>query len=186
MIKRESIYQEKIYKIEQFYLGDGKILEDFEIKFIEEEKYSEDRDNYVRVCHDAFIFYEGKVLLFKRNNEPEKGEFWPIGGAVHKGRSFEKSLRIKVENECGLKIKNLQLIGINRLLIGPTENFKKGSDDITFSYFVEGEGKIIMDKDNKDYLLVGLVDFENIKNSLNEYVSKMVEKCFEVQKNLQS
>ncbi|PJE81435.1 hypothetical protein COU58_02450 [Candidatus Pacearchaeota archaeon CG10_big_fil_rev_8_21_14_0_10_32_42] len=165
--------------MQEYYFQNGEELKKFKTSFLPEEDYLDYRGNFVRVCHDAFILYGGKILLFKRNNEPEKGEFWPIGGGVLRGRDIENSLKEKVMDECGLEIKIKKLLGINRLLIGSSESLKRGSDDIVFTYLVEGYGKMVLNSDNKEPLFLYKNNCSLIKPKLNMYVAENVKKILE-------
>ncbi|MDA2932962.1 NUDIX domain-containing protein [Acidobacteria bacterium AH-259-D05] len=64
------------------------------------------------LCVDAVIKnHDGEYLLVKRKNKPLKGEWWVIGGRVHKGETLEKAIIRKVKQELALDIKKLVPIG---------------------------------------------------------------------------
>ncbi len=50
-----------------------------------------------------------KVLLFKRSNEPLKGEFFTLGGRIMKGENLKNSAIRKVEEEIGIRVSSNQL-----------------------------------------------------------------------------
>ena len=74
------------------------------------KEYAEGRQVMVRACHDIFIKINGGILLVERRGYPAKGELWSIGGGIEKGTLIKDSLRKKVEEECGLEIKNLKFL----------------------------------------------------------------------------
>jgi ADP-ribose pyrophosphatase YjhB (NUDIX family) len=52
----------------------------------------------------ALIHKDGKVLLVKRNNEPNKGKWALPGGLVELGERVEEAVRREVREEVGLEI----------------------------------------------------------------------------------
>ena len=64
------------------------------------------------LCVDVILKNSsGKYLLIKRKNEPYQGQWWVIGGRVHKGETLQKSALRKVREEIGLNIKTLSPVG---------------------------------------------------------------------------
>lgn len=43
----------------------------------------------------------GKYILFRRENEPLKGEWWVVGGRVEKGEEIDDAVRRKLMEEIG-------------------------------------------------------------------------------------
>jgi ADP-ribose pyrophosphatase YjhB (NUDIX family) len=78
------------------------------------------------VCSDCdFIFYldpklvacvivesEGKIVLLKRDIEPQKGKWVMPGGYVDRGEVVEAAALRETEEECGLKIRLKNLLGV--------------------------------------------------------------------------
>lgn len=57
------------------------------------------------LCVDVdLVLPSGSHVLFRRCNEPLKGEWWPVGGRVWKGEGPEAAARRKVREETGLEI----------------------------------------------------------------------------------
>ncbi|MFO7180191.1 MAG: NUDIX domain-containing protein [Pseudomonadota bacterium] len=54
----------------------------------------------------------GRYLLVKRENEPLRGEWWVVGGRVLKGERAEAAARRKLEEEIGLTVPRLELLGL--------------------------------------------------------------------------
>ena len=69
--------------------------------------------DYIGVGCGAFILNEdGKVLLQKRNKEPEKG-YWSIpGGKLEWMETFEEAVKREIKEECDIDIKIEKLLGI--------------------------------------------------------------------------
>lgn len=64
------------------------------------------------LCVDIIIKnLNDNYLLIKRANNPLKGEWWVIGGRVLKCESLKQAAIRKLEEEVGLKITTLKLVG---------------------------------------------------------------------------
>ena len=64
-------------------------------------------------CVDTMIYSgERGWLLGKRKNPPAKGEWFSIGGRLFKGESLAACAIRKVWEEAGLRIRDLQFVGI--------------------------------------------------------------------------
>jgi 8-oxo-dGTP diphosphatase len=62
---------------------------------------------------DCVIFdNEGRVLLIKRKNEPFKGSYALPGGFVDIGETVEAACRREVQEEVGIELGDLSLIGV--------------------------------------------------------------------------
>lgn len=69
--------------------------------------YSDAIENLPILCVDVDIVTQAEELgdvrhvLFKRCNEPLKGQWWLLGGRVYKGEKAEDAVRRKLKEECG-------------------------------------------------------------------------------------
>ena len=66
----------------------------------------EDYAHYIRVapvlCVDVILRTpSGKYVLFKRENEPLKGEWWVVGGCVEQGEEVVCAAHRKLQEEIG-------------------------------------------------------------------------------------
>ena len=101
--------------------------------FIKTEDYSLIHSSVPLLCHDVFIYIADKgVLLVKRNELPESGQYWPIGGRVERGISTEESLRNKTKKESGLFLEDIQFVGCGRTFF-QTDPFNHGKGTDTFN-----------------------------------------------------
>ena len=66
----------------------------------------------------AVIFRDGKVLLVRRAHSPGKGLYSLPGGRVEYGESLHVALAREVDEETGLKIQILGLVGLHEVLPG--------------------------------------------------------------------
>lgn len=79
---------------------------------IPKEQYTQIIEVLPILCVDIIIQnLQGEFLLIKRANEPLKDQWWVIGGRVLKGETLEKAAIRKVEEEVGLKITDVKLVG---------------------------------------------------------------------------
>jgi len=79
---------------------------------IPKEQYTQIIEVLPILCVDIIIQNsQGEFLLIKRANEPLKDQWWVIGGRVLKGETLEKAAIRKVEEEVGLKITDVKLVG---------------------------------------------------------------------------
>ena len=60
----------------------------------------------------VIIYKENKVLLLKRKNTHGEGSWSPPGGHLEFNEELEDCARREVEEETGLKVKNIKFIGI--------------------------------------------------------------------------
>lgn len=67
-------------------------------------------DNRPKVGIGVLIFKDGKVLFGQRLNAHGEGSWCPPGGHLEFGESFEDCAKREVDEESGLKVKNLQVI----------------------------------------------------------------------------
>lgn len=131
-------------------------------------------------CHDVFIKYQDGILLVNRDNYPAKNTLWPIGGRVERGSDAIESLKNKVKNECGLKIKNIKFLGTARTLF-KTDPFGhgKGTDTMNLAYSAEGYGKIKLDKLHNNPTIVTLKDYKKgLAIKLHPYVDDFLKQAF--------
>jgi hypothetical protein len=140
--------------------------------------YSWSHQNLVVFCHDVFIAYDGGILLVTRDNEPAKGELWPIGGRVERGVEIEKSLKIKVKEECNLTITNIKELGTGRtLFIADPFGHNHGTDTFNMAYAAQGHGKLKLNKLHKKPVLVSKKNYTpEFSKKLAPYVRKFLEK----------
>ena len=62
------------------------------------------------VC--AIVEKEGKIVLLRRDIEPQKGKWVMPGGYVDRGEVVEAAVHRETEEECGIKIHLIKLLGV--------------------------------------------------------------------------
>ena len=61
----------------------------------------------------------GRVLLVRRAREPLRGEWSIPGGLLHLGEALEEGVRRELEEETGLRVEPLKVLGVfDRILYG--------------------------------------------------------------------
>lgn len=82
------------------------------MSFIPAKEYAQIVKVLPVLCVDVLLKNEaGEYLLVKRTNEPRKGQWWVVGGRVHKGETLEQAARRKIKEELDLKLNSLKPIG---------------------------------------------------------------------------
>jgi len=61
---------------------------------------------------DALLIESGRILLIKRGNEPFKGQWALPGGRLEDNETAEECLVREMEEETGLRVEPVKLIGI--------------------------------------------------------------------------
>jgi len=75
-------------------------------KHIEEPLYKTITENIPILCVDIVVKYEDQYLLVKRNNDPLKDVFWPIGGRIYKAEKAFSAAKRKLLEEANIKTYN--------------------------------------------------------------------------------
>lgn len=119
---------------------------------------------------NILIFAEGKVLLMKRakNKIVDPGRFSGIGGKVEPGESYLQTAIRELEEETGIKLKNLKPYGITQTIDPPT-----GAEWVSVNFI----GKIpkivnIPPSEDGEFYWVKPVEAEklDIVNDLKKYI----------------
>ena len=72
-------------------------------------------ENTPLVSIDLCLVCDGQVLLGKRNNDPLRGEWFTLGGRIHKNETWQHALLRIVKVELGLcdtAVKSFSLMGV--------------------------------------------------------------------------
>jgi len=119
---------------------------------IPEEEYKNIVDKIPLMCVDCVIVSEGKYLLVKRDNEPLKGVYWTPGGRVLKGEKLYDAVIRKVEEETGLIVRPISVVGFYEDFYKKNELGLKmvHTTSIVFSATVVS-GEIKLDNQSSDY-----------------------------------
>lgn len=80
--------------------------------YIDEKTYTKIIDLIPILCVDIILTNtEGKYLLIKRANQPLLGQWWVIGGRVHKGEKIIDAVNRKVLEETRITASKLSFCG---------------------------------------------------------------------------
>ncbi len=132
----------------------------------------------VIACHDAFIEYNGGILLVKGNAPTYKGCFGPVSSEIKKGLHIETSLRKTIKDDVNLEVEHINSLGVSRMFF-EEEPFGSGniSDTIRFAYFGKGSGDLRLN--NKSYSTYTIIQPKNyndsLRLSLHPYVKDLME-----------
>ena len=152
-------------------------LEKLKADFVEKEDYIKAHKNLPIPCHDVFIKYHGGIILVKRKIFPAKDIFWGLGGRIQRGVLLEESLKQKIKQECGLDLKNIQILGFGRHLF-ETEPFGhgKGTDTPCLVFFAEGIGELKLDNLHENPEIITKEKYtEEFKEKLHPYIKDFMD-----------
>ena len=121
----------------------------------------------------AVIIKDGKILLVKRGNEPNR-DMWSIpGGIVKVGEGLIEALKREVEEEVGLKIDVGDVACVSEEII--EENGKIRFHYVIIDFFAEVVGGEL--KPNSDALDAKWVDLNDIDSlEVVDFVKKLVKR----------
>ncbi len=121
----------------------------------------------------AVIIRDGKILLVKRGNEPNRN-MWSIpGGIVKVGESLAEALRREVEEEVGLKIEVGDVACVSEEII--EENGKIRFHYVIIDFFADVvEGELKPDSDALDARWVDLDDVDSL--DVVNFIKKLVRR----------
>ena len=154
-------------------------LKKLEAKFMDKDSYITAHKGMVIACHDAFVQYENGILLVRRKDFPAKGLLWPVGGRLLRGIPTEESMRMKVEEECGLQLENMIELGYARVFL-ETEPFGHGAgtDSTAIVYFGRGKGKIKLNHLHEEPTIVTPEQYASkYRSTLHPYVVDYMDKA---------
>ena len=128
---------------------------------------------------DAVIILNGKIVLIKRKNPPYQGNFALPGGFVEIGETTEEAIVREVQEETGLSIKIIKLLGVYS---DPLRDPR--GHTVSVCYLVFGEGKPKADSDAEDIELFKITDLpqlafdhntiiDNARDDIDAILSKM-------------
>ncbi|MCH7850059.1 MAG: hypothetical protein IH845_00245 [Nanoarchaeota archaeon] len=164
-----------IYK--EYRIGnDGIDLCSLKASRMELEDYRVAHQNLPILCHDVFIEFDEGIIFGKRNNEPAKGMFWPIGGRLERGIPMEESLRNNARKESGLELENLEILALTRYYY-PTDPFDhgKGTDTPTLVYFANGVGSMKRDSQHETLITISREEYLRGNYKLDQFNTDMMD-----------
>jgi len=113
---------------------------------------------------EAAIVIDGSLLFLRRKNDPAMGQWWFAGGRIHRGESFEETLRREVKEETGLEIESYRFIKAYSRVF-PERH------DITIAYLCKcKESKIELDSEHSEYKL-----FNKMPKDLHPYLLETIK-----------
>lgn len=164
--------------VEEFMEEDGTevVLKDLEGEFMATEDYSKAHANIVIAYHDIYLEYDNGILLVNRDIVPAKNELFPIGGRILKGVKLLDSLEIKVMEECGLKVTDMEYLDTTREL-WRTDPFGhgKGTDCISLAFKGIGHGDLNLNELHSSPVIVTRDNYDIIRKTLHPYVQKFMD-----------
>ncbi|MFC1654080.1 NUDIX domain-containing protein [Patescibacteria group bacterium] len=112
---------------------------------------------------------DGKILLQKRNLNPEKGSWALVAGYLGWDETLEECMERELKEELGLKLNHLSLFGI----YSDPKRDKDGRQNVAVVYVGEVEGKIKIDPYEVEE--AGWFDLDDLPEKIAFDHRKMIE-----------
>jgi ADP-ribose pyrophosphatase YjhB (NUDIX family) len=117
----------------------------------------------------ALIERDGKVILLKRDIEPEEGKWVMPGGYVDRGEVVEEAALRETEEECGLRIRLTGLLGVYSY---------PGKVEVVIVYLAEHQGgELVAGDETRAFGCFSLEEipwaelaFESTRDALDDYL----------------
>jgi colanic acid biosynthesis protein WcaH len=123
--------------------------------FILREKYAEIIEVLPILCVDILVRNTaGEYLLIKRENEPKKGFWWPIGGRVLKGEKLEDAVRRKIVEETAVQVRDVRPIGYFETVADANPfdlPFQYHAVSVVFTALVDDQQRIKLDEQSSEW-----------------------------------
>tara|TARA_E500000178_G_C17017483_1_gene753755 strand:+ start:1122 stop:1574 length:453 start_codon:yes stop_codon:yes gene_type:complete len=148
--------------------------------FIDEKLYAKIIHSIPVVTVDLVIFNleKNKVLLFKRNNEPLKDNYYTPGGRVNKNETLNNAIIRKSKEELGIdiEINNLQYCGMMEEFFETTK-FEKVSNgthhiNILYKFTLNNIDNIKLDNQHNEFKWFDIKD-----TNLHHYIKDKINIC---------
>ncbi len=121
----------------------------------------------------AVIIEDGKILLVKRGNEPNKGKWSIPGGLVRTGETLEEALKREIKEEIGVDIEIGEVACVTEEIFYDREG-KVKYHYIIIDFFAEiKSGKITAGSDAKDVRWVSIERLDEVE--VVPFVKRLVE-----------
>lgn len=113
-------------------------------------------------CVDIAVVYKDKFLILKRQNNPEKGKWWPPGGRILKGESLEEAARRKIREETGISTQKVQFLGADSTVFKNSAFIGVSSHTVNFIFLAELQSikDIKLDSQSSEHRWLSRVDSE--------------------------
>lgn len=147
--------------IEQGYTGSQ--------SYIDNDTYRRILDTIVVVCVDVLLLYEGKVVLGRRDQYPQK-DWWLFGGRMRTGEMFNKSAQRLIKHELDISVNEERFSMLttfaaawNQRAHPPIDNGTHTVSVVLVCNIKDAEYESI--RINEEYSKIKLFDLEDIKNN---------------------
>ncbi len=123
---------------------------------------------------DIVIVDHGKFLLLKRAIPPAKGQWWTPGGRVIKGEKLEEAARRKAEEETGLRVNIVRLLGADGVL-WPRSRFGVSSHTLSVVYLaklISAKKRVVVNFNNTEAKW-----FDRIPKKIHPFVKKFLREA---------
>lgn len=138
---------------------------------INQNLYNEILTNMPIVCVDGILIDDdGKILFLKRDNEPEKGNWWFPGGRLLKNEKLEDAIVRKFKEETNLDVIVDECLGFTETIFttGPF-NIPVHTINITFK-LSSSDKNIKIDNLHSDFIWTNDIDSLNLNSEIYKII----------------
>lgn len=79
---------------------------------IPKDLYKEIQRTMPILCVDVLVRYGEEYLLIERTQEPMKGQYWVIGGRVHRNEELVDAVKRKMKEEINIIPQSIKFMGV--------------------------------------------------------------------------
>jgi colanic acid biosynthesis protein WcaH len=146
------------------------------MKDIPKKDYKKILETMPVCCVDLIIYQNNKILLIKRNNEPEKNKFWIPGGRLLKGEKLKEAAIRLAKEETGIDVIVEKLIGAYDYFSDKNmfSDVKTGTHTPMIVFLVKPNSnkfKVSLDSNHSDYKWIDKIEEDldiHIKKALRD------------------
>lgn len=147
--------------------------------YLEQETYNEIKKSFPINAVELLVFDQNnRILLFKRQNEPARGQWWVPGGRILFGESRKEAAKRLLKDECGLSPSEMAQIAVLEYSVKNTSE-KYDQHIISTVFRVKSEVSVVeIDSQTSEYKWADALDWASevehdfIKHLLTAQVDK--------------
>lgn len=127
------------------------------------------------VSIDLIVEHKGGIALGKRTNEPARGEWFPPGGVIQKGETFDEAIQRIAQKELGCSVVKHTLLGAYEHFYDTSEFQDVSKHYVPIAFVVESEGQSLEADSQHNSFEIFTEPFAGYHDYVQEYLDDYVE-----------